>query len=74
MNNKGFSDPRRAYSQAPAAGKKRAVDRFAPADNLYDAIRGDVAPVGGIDLHRFERDVSSEPPFSDIDWDPNDDE
>ena len=48
--------------------------RFAPADNLYDAIRADVAPFGGVDFHFFERQVTSLYPFSDVDDEPNDGE
>jgi hypothetical protein len=50
------------------------MDRFAPANNLYDAIRADVESIGGVNFQPLLRDISSEPPFNDIDWDPNGDE
>jgi hypothetical protein len=55
----------RAYRDDPKA-------RFAPADNLFDAIRHDVAPFGGIKLPFFERQLTREPPFNDIDENPHD--
>ena len=42
--------------------------RFAPADNLYDAIRADVEPIGGIDFEPLLRDRDNEYPFNDLDW------
>jgi plasmid stability protein len=53
---------------------ENSLARFAPADNLYDAIRADVAPLGGVEFRPLLRQVSSEPPFSDIDDEPNDGE
>lgn len=62
-----------------AAGEPRkpvqhSPERFAPADNLYDAIRADVAPFGGVEFMPLLRQRESEPPFSDIDDEPNDGE
>ena len=51
-----------------------SLARFAPADNLYDAIRSDVAPLGGVEFMPLLRHRESEPPFSDIDDEPNDGE
>ncbi len=48
--------------------------RYAPADNLYDAIRADVAVLGGIDFQPLRRVQESEYPFNDIDWNPFEDE
>jgi hypothetical protein len=33
-----------------------AADRFAPADNLYDAIRADLKAIGGIDFEPLPRE------------------
>jgi len=68
-----FNEPSRAYAQAPAVDTMdRERARFAPADNLYDAIRADVAPIGGVDFLPLFREGSREPPFNDIDWNPDD--
>jgi hypothetical protein len=70
--NSGFKDPTRAYAHKPAANRAQdELERFAPADNLYDAIRADVESIGGIDLEPLLRDCSREPPFNDIDWPPD---
>ena len=54
--------------------REQSPARFAPADNLYDAIRADVAPFGGVEFVPLLRSRESEPPFSDIDDEPNDGE
>jgi hypothetical protein len=70
--NSGFEDPASPYAHKPAANPtKDEFERFAPADNLYDAIRSDVEPIGGVDLEPLLRDRSREYPFNDIDWPPD---
>lgn len=69
--NSGLEDPARAYVHRSAVGSPASdIERFAPADNLYDAIRADVESLGGVDLEALQRDRSREPPFNDIDWPP----
>jgi hypothetical protein len=48
--------------------------RFAPAENLYDAIRIDVSSDGIDGFEPLFRHYDSEPPFSEIDEDWFDDE
>jgi hypothetical protein len=48
--------------------------RFAPAENLYDAIRIDVGSDGIDGFEPLFRHYDSEPPFSEIDEDWFDDE
>jgi len=45
----------------------RAVARFAPAENLYDAIRLDVGHDGIDGFEPLSRLYDGEPPFSEID-------
>jgi hypothetical protein len=66
MNN-GLHDPTRAYAKKPAPGDANRVParvRFAPADNLYDAIRHDIGPNGIPDFEPLERHYDRVPPFS----------
>ena len=68
----GLQDPSRAYVHKPQATPQEDwTARFAPADNLYDAIRSDVEPVGGVDLEPLLRDRDSEYPFNDLDSPPD---
>jgi plasmid stability protein len=53
---------------------ENSLARFTPANNLYDAIRSDVAAFDGVELVPLRRTRESEPPFSDIDDEPNDGE
>lgn len=70
MNRKGLQDPPRAYAVKPvSADQEAARSRFAPADNLFDAIRADVERLGGIDFQSLHRLRDKEPPFSDLDED-----
>jgi hypothetical protein len=70
--NSGFEDPARAYVHKSAINSPTSdIERFAPADNLYDAIRADVESLGGVDLEPLQRDRSREHPFNDIDWPPD---
>jgi hypothetical protein len=65
----GFNEPASPYVRKSEAGPEDSeLARFAPAGNLYDAIRSDVEPIGGVDLEPLLRDRSGEPPFNDIDW------
>ncbi|HXM00682.1 MAG TPA: hypothetical protein VN932_12190 [Rhizomicrobium sp.] len=41
--------------------------RFAPADNLYDAIRSDIAPLGQFEFMSLARDRERGIPFFDPD-------
>jgi hypothetical protein len=71
----GFNDPVRSYAAKHATqltGLPKQDLRFAPADNLFDAIRADVAPLGGVEFQPLLRHSEREPPFSEIDEDPND--
>ena len=75
--NKGLNDPTRAYAAKPAATETARLSariRFAPADNLYDAIRQDVGNEGIEGFEPLLRHYDREPPFSDIDEDWFDDE
>ena len=63
----GVRDEASVYRDDPKA-------RFAPADNLYDAIRADVAAIGGVEFQPLRRTYGRELPFNDIDWNPFDDE
>jgi hypothetical protein len=68
--NKGLNDPTRAYTAKTAskeAGRPSARARFAPADNLFDAIRLDVGSAGIENFEPLSRSYSREPPFSEID-------
>lgn len=77
-----ISNPRRTTDERPRGPSEKqsrspseeTLQRFAPADNLYDAIRADVAPFGGVEFFWFERPVTSLYPFSDVDDEPNDGE
>jgi hypothetical protein len=73
MSNE-LNDPARIYVHQSVTPTAADAVRFAPADNLYDAIRSDVAAIGGIDFRPLSRHVDSEPPFNDIDESPFDDE
>jgi plasmid stability protein len=53
---------------------EKLLERFEPADNLYDAIRADVSSVGGVEFQALDRFYSRELPFSDVDDEPNDGE
>jgi hypothetical protein len=75
--NKSLNDPARAYANKPGSAdlnRAAASVRFAPAENLYDAIRLDVGPNGIDDFEPLLRHYDSEPPFSEIDEDWFDDE
>jgi len=37
--------------------------RFTPADNLYDAMRSDVANLGDFEFQPLERQYTRDPPF-----------
>lgn len=65
--SKGFNDPARAYAVPPTADRLPARVRFAPADNLFDAIRLDVGPAGIADYEPLLRQYDREPLFSEID-------
>jgi hypothetical protein len=64
-----FQDPARRYVPAEKITMPVA-ERFAPADNLFDAIRADVAAIGGVDFEPLRRRYDSELPFNDIDENP----
>jgi hypothetical protein len=68
-----IGNPKRVAKE-PQEIPAHPLARFAPADNLYDAIRSDVAPLGGVEFMPLIRHRDSEPPFSDIDDEPNDGE
>jgi hypothetical protein len=75
--NRGLNDPARAYVKGPSSADTDLVSaraRFAPAENLYDAIRLDVGSDGIDDFEPLLRPYNSEPPFSEIDEDWFDDE
>jgi hypothetical protein len=75
--NDGLNDPARAYRNTPgsaASERAPASVRFAPAENLYDAIRLDVGPHGIDGFEPLSRHYDREPPFSEIDEDWFDDE
>ncbi|HTT96466.1 MAG TPA: hypothetical protein VMF58_00325 [Rhizomicrobium sp.] len=74
--NKGLNDPARAYANKPVAADEglSASIRFAPAENLYDAIRLDVGADGIDNFEPLQRHYDNEPPFSEIDEDWFDDE
>ncbi|HEY1836470.1 MAG TPA: hypothetical protein VGG36_02345 [Rhizomicrobium sp.] len=70
--NKDLHDPARAYVKKPApadADRLSARIRFAPADNLYDAIRHDIGRNGIEGFEPLQRHYDREPPFSEIDED-----
>jgi hypothetical protein len=76
MNN-GLDDPARAYANRPGSADSERVAarvRFAPAENIYDAIRLDVGPAGIDGFEPLFRHYDREPPFSEIDEDWFDDE
>jgi hypothetical protein len=69
--NKGLNDPARAYIAKPAAADSDdAKVRFAPADNLYDAIRSDVGPNGIAGFQPLRRHYVREAVLGEIneDW------
>jgi hypothetical protein len=74
--NRGLNDPSRAYTNKPAFADPDAPARvrFAPVENLYDAIRLDVGSDGIDGFEPLLRHYDSEPPFSEIDEDWFDDE
>jgi hypothetical protein len=75
--NKGLHDPSRAYANKPASAdpdRMPARVRFAPAENLHDAIRLDVGTDGIDGFEPLLRHYNNEPPFSEIDEDWFDDE
>jgi hypothetical protein len=75
--NKGLNDPSRAYANKPDRTDPSGLPphaRFAPAENLYDAIRLDVGTGGMEDFEPLSRHYEREPPFSEIDEDWFDDE
>jgi hypothetical protein len=79
MNNRisdKTSKPATANSLAeePREFVQNSKARFAPADNLYDAIRFDIGPNGIDDFEPLPRQYDREPPFSEIDEDWFDDE
>ena len=63
----GAADEAKSYRDDPAA-------RFAPYDNLWEAIRADVAPLGGVELEPLRRLLDEELCFSELDEDWFDDE
>lgn len=64
---------RAADEARPFQGEKPT--RFAPADNLHDAIRSDLEAIGGgIEFQPLRRVFGHEYPFNDIDWNPFDGE
>ncbi len=68
--NRGLNDPARTYVKEPSPADTDPVSaraRFAPAENLYDAIRLDVGSDGIDDFEPLLRHYNSEPPFSEID-------
>lgn len=68
--NDGLNDPARAYAKKTnTADSERAAARvrFAPAENLYDAIRLDVGQDGIDGFEPLLRHYDREPPFSEID-------
>ncbi len=70
--NDGLHDPARAYAKKQSsadADRLPAHVRFAPANNLYDAIRHDVGPGGIEGFEPLQRHYDHEPPFSEIDED-----
>ena len=70
MNNKpSTGSSTRALADEPRGFARDPVARFAPADNLYDAIRSDVAAMGGVEFQPLMRRYNREPPFSDLDDD-----
>jgi hypothetical protein len=75
--NKGLNDPTRAYAAKTASkdtGRPSMHARFAPTDNLFDAIRLDVGSAGIENFEPLSRSYDREPPFSEIDEDWFDDE
>jgi len=75
--NDGLNDPARAYTKKPSStdsDRATARARFAPAENLYDAIRLDVGSDGIDGFEPLSRHYDREPPFSEIDEDWFDDE
>ena len=76
MNN-GLNDPARVYANKPSlvdSDRVAARLRFAPAENLYDAIRLDVGSDGIDSFEPLQRHYDRVPPFSEIDEDWFDDE
>jgi hypothetical protein len=75
--NDGLNDPARAYANkrdSSDTDRLAARARFAPAENLYDAIRLDIGPDGIEGFEPLLRHYDREPPFSEIDEDWFDDE
>jgi hypothetical protein len=68
------SGSKNGLADEPREFKHDSKVRFAPADNLYDAIRHDVGPNGIEGFEPLSRQYSREPPFSEIDEDWFDDE
>jgi hypothetical protein len=66
--------PKNALAGEPREFKHDSKTRFAPASNLYDAIRLDVGKDGIEGFEPLSRQYDREPPFSEIDEDWFDDE
>ncbi|HEY0106261.1 MAG TPA: hypothetical protein VGB91_09270 [Rhizomicrobium sp.] len=69
-----MTEPARGLADDSQPFRDDSLARFAPADNLYDAIRADVASIGGVEFQPLLRTYEREFPFNDIDWNPFDDE
>jgi len=51
-----FNDPARTSGHKPVPTPCEInLGRFAPADNIYDAIRADVKALGGVDFEPLPR-------------------
>jgi hypothetical protein len=55
--------PKNSLAEEPREFLHDAKTRFAPADNLYDAIRSDVARLGDFEFVPLARQYTSDPPF-----------
>jgi hypothetical protein len=59
--------PPGAHQEEPREFVPESKARFAPADNLYDAIRFDIAPLGEFEFMPLERNRERGIPFFDPD-------
>ena len=60
--------PSRSLHEEPRDFAQDSKVRFAPADNLYDAIRSDIAPLGEFEFIPLARDRKRGIPFFDPDY------
>lgn len=65
----------RQTTKKQGGASRDSLARFKPADNLYDAIRFDVEPLGGVEFEPLLRQrVRELPDFSDPEYGTYDDE